>query len=333
MGDQPYTDLVIDISRPDGSVIRRVSNLSGFANFGMKIADEERRDIYEPGTYEFRAKLPTGWVSILPEALHQTVQFFRREGVRSGMAPEKGCDHIGVTPALTVSGRIAVPEGTSFDDVTITVDDGSRKISAPMDESGNYSAPLDPGRWTLVAENRNDGGSVKRDIKVDSFSVVLSEINFPHQAAKPVGGDVHTIGFDDLTTSDTLREIPSGYDGFSWLYWVATHNKLYEGGGYINGTVSGEYIAYNSSGQPAAIWRDKPFDFVGVYIGAAWPAGEDEDVTVKAWRGDEIVYQDMFPISNAGAAFFSADYLAVDKIEFSLANYERIVIDDLKVRY
>jgi hypothetical protein len=333
VGDRPYMDLAIDVGRPDGSVIRRVSNLSGFVNFGMKIAGEEDWDIYGPGTYTFRARLPAGWISISPDVLDQSVLFLRRAGVRSGMAPEKGCDHIGIAPSLSASGLVAAADGTGIDGLSVTASDGARTVDVALDESGSFTVPLDPGRWTLVVENERDARSVKREVELDRFSSILSRIVMNSPEAKPVGGEIRTIGFDDLTTSDTLLEIPSGYEGLNWLYWIATHNKLYEGGGYINGSVSGEYIAYNSSGEPAAIWRDEPFDFLGVNIGAAWPEGEEDDLSVKGWRDGELAYHDVFRISNAGSKYFAADYLAVDRIEFALGNYERIVIDELKIRY
>ncbi len=39
---------------------------------------------------------------------------------------------------------------------------------------------------------------------------------------------------------------------------------------YRRSRTSGEFVAYNSSGHPAAISSDEPFDFVGGYFGVAW---------------------------------------------------------------
>src|SRR5690606_9623099 len=102
---------------------------------------------------------------------------------------------------------------------------------------------------------------------------------------------------------------------------------FYGGSGYINGTVSGEYIAYNSSGVPGTISRGKPFDFIGVHVTAAWPRGAEVDLIVRAWRGGKLVHEDRVMISDAGPSFFLAEYPAIDRIEFSQENYERIVLD------
>ena len=146
---------------------------------------------------------------------------------------------------------------------------------------------------------------------------------------------MRTASFDELTPSDTLYEIPFGYQGLRWWNWIATHQKFYRGAGYINGTVSSEYMAYNSSGQPAHAWRegDKPFDFLGCHVNVAWPRGEEEPVITKAWRGNKLVHTDTLRLDTAGSIYFQAGYRGITKLEFAHGNYERIVVDDCHFRF
>jgi hypothetical protein len=140
------------------------------------------------------------------------------------------------------------------------------------------------------------------------------------------------IGFDNLTSSDTLYEIPNEYEGLNWRNWVATHQKLYQGNGYINAATSSEYVAYTSSGHPAAISSTKMFDFVGVNVGMAWPEGEPHDIVVKAWRNETEVYHDRFRATTAGPTYFAADYRSITRVEFASEGYWQIALDDLICR-
>jgi hypothetical protein len=100
----------------------------------------------------------------------------------------------------------------------------------------------------------------------------------------------------------------------------------------VNATTSGECIVYNSSGHPATISSGRPFDFVGGYVGVLWPEGEEGDVIVRAWRTDQLVFEDRFRARLAGPVYFDADYRGVTRIEFTSANYWQIAFDDLEFR-
>jgi hypothetical protein len=130
--------------------------------------------------------------------------------------------------------------------------------------------------------------------------------------------------------SSDILEIPRGYDGVDWQYFVATHNRNYVGEGYINNTMSGEYVAYNASGHPVAAGSDVPIDFVGGYFGLAWMASEGEVLTVKAWRQDKVVYEDQFELSSLGPVYFDADYRGVTRVEFGTKHFWQFVCDNLE---
>jgi len=140
------------------------------------------------------------------------------------------------------------------------------------------------------------------------------------------------IGFDDIIGSIGIKKMPNGYHGLNWQNWVVSHQRFYKGEGYINGTTSGEFIAYNGSGHPMAVSRDKPFDFVGGHFTSAWREAEGEIVHVKAWRGDELAYQDDVKLSRFGPVFFQANYDQVTRIEFKTDHYWQVVTDDLQFR-
>ncbi|MGH8559103.1 MAG: hypothetical protein ACRESZ_16930 [Methylococcales bacterium] len=333
MGDRPYGDLPFKMTRPDGSVTRETSNIDGFTNFEMVLNAPGKTDIYEPGTYKVRAMVPPDWEITASDVGNQDLVFVARANAGSGMVPLRACNHVGVAPQLIVSGVLSAGQGSARGDITVSAQTGNEPpIDVLFDDAGNFRFPAKAGIWKITVADKKTGKSAVRSVTVDAYNVIVSMISteIPQPAAG--NGELVTVNFDDLLTADSLLEIPSGYNGLNWKYWISTHNRFYEGGGYVNATLSGEFIAYNSSGLPATVSRDTPFDFVGTYITAAWPRGEAEYVTVKAWRGQELAYQDVFLASNAGPSYFAADYAKVDRVEFSHGNYERVAIDNLTVR-
>ena len=136
------------------------------------------------------------------------------------------------------------------------------------------------------------------------------------------------VDFDHLMMSEAVLEIPSGHGGLGWYNLIAMHQRFGGGPGYINGTLSGEFIAYNSSGHPAAVFSDRPFDLAGVDLAVGWNDAEGETVSIRAWRGDTLAYEDTVRLSAMGPARFAADYSAVNRIEFSTAHYWQMVMDD-----
>ncbi len=137
-----------------------------------------------------------------------------------------------------------------------------------------------------------------------------------------------SVGFDDLTSSDTLYEVPSGYAGLNWNNWVATHQKFYRTASHVNATVSSEYFAYTSAGHPASTWSETAIDFVGGFVTMTLDQGENCDVIVRAWRNEELVYEDRFRTSGSGPIWFDADYRGITRIEFSNEAYWHAGIDD-----
>ncbi|MCP5080318.1 MAG: hypothetical protein GY948_01325 [Alphaproteobacteria bacterium] len=331
MADRPYGGLVVQIERPDGLVVQAKSNISGFANFNMALGNEEKGQIYEAGVHKAKAVPPNGWVTT-SEARLQEITFVERKNAGGRMVAGNNCVPMGVAPVLFIGG--SVKRKTPDQNISVSViPEGLGEVKLRLDDLGNYYTVVKPGRWRVRVVDEASGVTIEREVHVKSHPVVLSKIvefSEPNAADKPVS----TVSFDDLTSSDTLHEIPSGYGGLFWWNWIATHHKFYRGSGYVNGTISAEYIAYNSSGHPAVMWTEKgeTFDFLGTYISVAWPRAENDFIYVKAWRGETLRHTDKLRLETSGSVYFLGNYEGITRLEFTSGNYERIVLDDFSFR-
>ncbi len=221
--------------------------------------------------------------------------------------------------------------------------------TAFIDRSGTYEfAPEVPDGWELTSDAATQsiefvelpGSPVGVAALGQCVPYGVAPVDDPVVVAAPVDdGDradplpnTVVVGFDDLITANTLAEIPRGYRGLGWSNWVATHRIFYGGPGYVNGATSGEYVAYNSSGNPATISSDDAFDFVGADISSAWPGGEAHDVVVQAWREDDLVHVDRFAVSTTGPVYFDADYRSITRLELSSDAHWQFVVDDAEFR-
>lgn len=332
MGDRPFGALPIRMTRPDGSNVVIRSNISGFANFPVKSGDTEAAAIYGPGDHVARSYPPAGWM-LTSDNERQTVSMQQLDGAPGGLMAEAPCVHIGIAPILGFSGSFSAPENAALSDFVLsaTHSDG-REYDIPFDPEGNFKFAGYRGDWTLTFLDEKRNIEYRRTVRLVDAAVVFSHIDLGTEADNSDVAEANTVGFDDLVMTNSLFEIPSGYGGLNWNNWIATHNRLYKGAGYVNATVSSEYIAYNSSGLPAVVWSDEPFDFVGTYIGAAWPRGEEKDVVVKAWIGDDLVHEDRLSIYNAGPVYFLANYEGITRLEIVSEIWARIAIDNFSFR-
>ncbi len=331
MADRPYGGLLVEIERPDGIVVQGESNISGFANFDMAFGNRDKGQIYQAGLHKAKAVPPNGWETT-SDAGEQEIMFVERKNAGGRMVAGNNCVPIGVAPALFIGGSVKRKSPDHKISVSVTPE-GLGEVKLKLDDRGNYYTPVKPGKWLLRVVDDVTGTRIERDIHIKSHPVVVSEItdfDEPDALKKPLV----TVSFDDLTVSDTLYEIPSGYGGLYWWNWIATHHKFYRGAGYVNGTVSSEFIAYNSSGHPAVMWSEPgtTFDFVGTYIGVAWPRAERDFIYVKAWKGEDLKHTQKLRLETSGAIYFQADYKGITKLEFTSGNYERIVLDDFSFR-
>lgn len=327
LADRPYAGMTLVLSRPHGGTVTTQSNISGFANLRMA-AGRKDLDVYEPGAHTYRATPSAPW-RVTSGNAEQSVEFKLLEGSPVGIVATDTCAPIGVAEALTVSGTVRADLlGLPVSLKAVSADGRSQALE--VSAKGAFSFAAEPGDWQLTL-TAADGRSASRTVQVQRTPVVVSmlDLSAPHSAPKP---QPVTAGFDTLTSSDTLLEVPNGYAGVNWRNWVATHSKLYGANGYMNGTVSAEYVAYNSSGHPATISADRPFDLDGAFVSIAFTDAKRHDIRIRAWRGSTLVHEDRIRATPEGPLYFAAGYRDITQVEFASTGYWQVVIDDVHLR-
>jgi hypothetical protein len=136
------------------------------------------------------------------------------------------------------------------------------------------------------------------------------------------------LGFDTIST-DPFADIPDGYGGLIWHgeggpnddeFAIIDGATVYPlGSGYENGTISGDYVAFNPSFAAATVRDFERFDFTGAYLTAAWVSGLE--VTVRGFRGALLVAVQTVVIDafapTVPTDFITFNFLDIDKLEFS----------------
>jgi len=322
LGDRPMSRVAVELDKPNGSTIMRLTNAGGFANFRMSVFQRDF-EVVDPGHYAFRVVPPPGY-SVTTGNAAQESDYVVSPGSPGDMIALRTTHPVGLAADLTISGAAAAGSH-----VTLTGPDGVI-AAVKVGPDGRFSAAAAPGEWQV--DFSADGVRQQRKIVVGAAPVVLSTFSGKAGPAEQPLPIEHVVGFDDLMTSPGVFEIPSGYGGLDWYNLVAMHQSFTAGPGYVNTTMSGEFIAYNSSGHPAQVFSDKPFDFTGAYFGAGWDDAEGETLILKAWRGDEPAYEDQMVLSANGLVYFAADYRRITRLEIRTQHYWQAAIDDFAYR-
>jgi hypothetical protein len=147
------------------------------------------------------------------------------------------------------------------------------------------------------------------------------------QPDRPQARVLSIVDLESVSEKD-IKEMPNGVGGLSWWNFVVLEVAT----SYANGAHSGNHIAYNSSGHPARIYHDAPFDFVGGFFAVAWARSNGETLHLRAWRGDELVNSDTIMLSNLGSVWFDADYRGITRLDIHTEHYWQFVSDDLTFR-
>ena len=313
IGDQPMSGIIVD-AEGLGRPIWAVSNGSGFANFTMSGTQSDAAIMFE-GTYEFTVRVPPHWLVTTGNAI-QTTEFKSRPGSPADLVADPAPRLVGLAPELRLIG--AFPDPAAADIVLAGPDRATRRLHA--DATHHFAVPVEQGAWhNKLAPGRN--------LDVDTTPVQVAQAWWT--SPDPVGVG-QKITFDDLQSEGVLK-IPSGYGGLGWDNFVMTHRKFYDPEGYRNGVMSGEFLAYNGSGHPAAISSDKPFSFVGGYFGASSLEAEGETLLITAWKGDQPAYHEEMTLSALGPTYLAADFDGITRLEFRTAHYWQFTADDLTV--
>jgi hypothetical protein len=125
------------------------------------------------------------------------------------------------------------------------------------------------------------------------------------------------LTFDDAIMS-SAGPIPNGYGGLNWSNFHALDDVSYNGpgstSGYINGLVSGRYVACNPFANPAMV-SDGYFDFIGAYFTGAW--NEGLNIKVDGYHDDSLIYSETVVASYYSPTWYTFDFVNVNKLQFS----------------
>ena len=105
------------------------------------------------------------------------------------------------------------------------------------------------------------------------------------------------------------------------------HTKGSEG--YVNGNVSGDHVAYTSSGYPAEFSRETPFGFHSVLLSAAWLKSEGEMALIECWLGEHLVASNQLALSALTPLHYAPMLKEVTRVRLSTKHYWQMVLDDL----
>jgi len=170
---------------------------------------------------------------------------------------------------------------SGYDDDGRPIFEPGNEVFDPSDFIGAYSRP----------------GAVQRDY------APIGGSNLPDQApdiADDRGGHRIELDFDDLFDFDTsglvydglgyFGDVDDKVDGFEFINFAALHTPSYaeQDGGYVNGTTSGDWVAFNRGGSPAVIVGEDSFYFREATFTAAWE--DDLDLTITAYDLEGTVY-------------------------------------------
>ncbi|WP_374723286.1 hypothetical protein [Calidifontibacillus erzurumensis] len=337
--DQPIVNIAVKMTRPDNSYIIRRSNLNGFVNFTNSMIASPV-DVSDPGEYIFEVIPPPGWEITSNNAI-QKINYKEAPGTRPGIIADKVPTPTGISPIRKINGKIA----TRGENGSITnVDPKNIKVTAispsgkehviALNEDGSFSVTGDEGIWEIRVKSLSNEEVYQRKVKLGHVPVQMSTIvlgNINENKAAPKNTKVVT--FEDITKSE-IQKVPNGVAGLKWTNLIITDNKLYSGEGYINNTISGRYVAYNTSGYPVTISDDKGFNFHGAYFGVAWfNEAEGEILKIRAWKGDKLIAEDQFKLSALGPKWFDANYYGITKLELETEHYWQFVVDDIMVSH
>ncbi len=314
----------------DPEVTVQTTNRGGFANFPMS-ASREDADIRRPGTYRFVAFPPPGMVVSSGNAV-QDFEVRSMPGSIGDLVLDRMPKPVGFSPMPTVSGRL--PDG----DEAQLFSDGEAEGDGGMlttDRDGSFSVEFESVSERRLRQTRSDR-VLERVIPESVSRVVVSTISDIDRQKRLMRDEPESrtvvATFDDLIRTREVRKIPDGYKGLNWDNLTAIHNKFSSAIGYHNVVVSDHIAAYNSSGQVGIIRGDEPFDFLGGYFAVAHGRRHGEVLVLKGYAGDELVYEDEFPLGAYFPTYFRADYLQITKLVMHTERYWQVAMDDLEFR-
>lgn len=312
LGESPFAGAPIRLEQGAGDPIVRPTNLSGFANFPMS-DDQGDADIVSTGPVSFMIEVPDGYVLTTESAVHRA-EIQALGSAPGGFVMDPPNPFMGIAPTLTI-------EAASAGVVQMVCERAEDRVEAERSRDA-LICPVAQGTWRVMRVFA-DGETQTREVTVQDWPVRL-----PRAGG---GGNLEatmTEGFDGIITSENIQEMPSS-DGLVWHNIVAAHRKYYGGHGYVNGTASGAFAGYTSSGHPGTLKSEAPFSFHGALISVAWPGAVTHPVRITGLRDGEVVGEDTFLASNLRPLWFDAAWSDLDTLIIAHDAYWQVVIDDV----
>ncbi len=322
LADRPMAGVMVRLYDERGAFLAAArSNPAGFANFPMS-SRRRRAAIHAPGAYRFSVSVPPGWRASGGNE-NQSVRLVEAPGAMVGLAGEGLPKPIGLAPGRIVSGRTPAAAGATLS--AMRKGELLESHALPADAAFRFPLAVDADEIVIT------GAGLDRRLALAAYPVDLGLLapGAPAPEASPVWNRLTIIGFDDITTRG-LCKVPSGHAGLDWHNFNAMsrdHTKDSEG--YVNGNVSGAYIAYTSSGHPAGFSRATPFGFHSVMLTAAWLKSQGEVALIESWLGDELVAKDEVVLSALAPVHYAPMLQAVTRVRISTRHYWQAVLDDL----
>jgi len=317
MGDRPMAGIMVRLFDEAGDLVSAVrSNVSGFANFAMS-ASSGNAVIRLPGTYRFSVSVPPGWRS--PSANQtQSQRFWLAPDSSVGLMSQDLPQPVGLAPARSLVGRTAAENAATL----------SVMANGQVLESREL-APRCAFRLELADEADMvvvTGSGLDRKLALSPYPTDLGTLA---PRTPPGEAPSRTISFDDITGRG-LRKIPSGHAGLQWRNLNAMaqdHTKGSEG--YVNGNVSGDHVAYTSSGYPAEFSRETPFAFHSVLLSGAWLKSEGEMALIESWLGEQLIASDHITLSALTPLHYVPMLKEVTRVRLSTKHHWQMLMDDL----
>jgi len=335
--DRPLAGVAVVLESPHGPPIMRRSNIHGFVNFTNAPSSILDADVTMEGTHHLRLVPPPGW-TVTSNNAAQSITYRRDPTTRPGILADRVPSPVGLAPVPDVSGTFGLPL-SGFSDPTEelppipsnvwAIDSLGGYHDIEVSNSGSFATRLEPGPWTLSLQPPAAPEVIRR------FRVGLGPIRLIGLGSTGAKLDPMplTCTLDpQMFTTSRIGKMPNGVLGLDWNNFVPVENYFYEGEGYVNTSLFGRYVGYNTSGYPVTISSDRSFDLVGGFFGVAWASGEGEELIIKAWRDEELVHKSSSRLSAFGPLWIDADLRHIDRVEFSTQHYWQFVVDGLQLR-
>lgn len=333
LGDLSMAGVETELIKPDGMIVNAKSNKNGYTNFKMALGSSNYRHIDKAEElYTFEVIAPSNWEITTGNKMQNTV-FIKKIGSPGGLIADKAPNWVGLTPNLTISGKIQPLKNNLPQDIIFeTVSPNGSKKNIKVEQNGEFIFPVTKGQWKLLIKSKSIKWKQRKIINVEHAPIELMNIIAGSNNLEK-SGKVIIENFDWIKYTD-LEKIPDGHLGLKWNYLLAMNNKRSRGPGYINVLNSGHAIGYSSSGHPVTIeaFKGKTFDFIGGYFTVAWSKANGEELKVEAYRKGKKVFEDKFQLSHLGPKWLEVDLRNIDKLILSTTHYWQFAADDLHFR-